>query len=337
MKKILVLAAVLSASVGVSAEKLMVTYDEVGILSGVEFYEEEKEYTYPEGFCSFIYDMDTEEKVKYTKKTQEPEPEPEPVPEPVPEPEPEQEPEPLLGVYENKRDALAAIAVVVDKSRIMKDDEEVWKIGVLYQGGERDFYIADEAVLGSVPDAFPELSGSGVGVLKKGDVINISASLSGKIREVNLIMRADVGGIMSGENDYGYNFEKLYSEGGKIKWSNTVIPTNVFGQTYRGREQYQFGVVRDKRDLYYTIINKAGKADEVRDIQLDPETIVYVCDIGKKFKVSLGTTADIVASVIPQENFDEESNIISWDGGEYVYALSRTINDIAAEVVVFTK
>lgn len=341
MKKLPIVLALLLTSQSVSAAQLIVTYDKDMVLSGVGIYCEDKEYGIADGESAFIYDMDTGERTQYFAPAADDEPESEDKPTDEDEPddtvvEPEEDTS-LPTVYETAKDAISAFAIVTDKSQILQNDDTVWKIDVLYQAKTRELYVSDDITITSAPDAYADLAWESASSLKKGDVINITASTTGKIKGINLIMRLDGYDIINDDMDYGYDFEYLYSSGGVVKWGNESYPIHRFGKDTSGRVQYQFGLIHVKRNLYYTITNKAGKQNEIIDIGILPDTIVYVCDVGRKYEITLGNTSDITASLIPSDSFDDEGNIISWsDEGEYSYALSRTIDGFAAEVVVFT-
>ena len=142
--------------------------------------------------------------------------------------------------------------------------------------------------------------------------------------------------IMTDEIDYGYNFETLFSENGTVSWGGYKYPINRFGKNSNDDVQYQFGVICDERGMFYKISNKAGIYEEMTDIIVMPETIVYLCDFGRRFKVEKGTIEDIRHSYINSADMDSERNIINWSKDtDYVYALSRTVDGIATDVVLF--
>lgn len=337
MKKIIALIMVFFAAHTAFSEKLIVTYDSGKVLSGVQLYKDGAEYPLGDGFFAYIYDMETGERTKYSAPEKDNPPAPD-IPDKTPGEEPDGETgaDKLPTVYEKAKDALSAFAIVTNKSQAMLDDEEVWKTEVLYQGKKREFYIANDVKITSAPDYYGELLEQTAEVLKRGDIINISASLSGRINGIGFIMRLDGYDIIKDDIDCGYDFEHLYSMGGAVRWANEAYPINRFGKTDKAREQYQFGLVCAKKDMYYTITNKAGKAAEMTDILVLPETIVYTCNVGKKYTVAQGSVSDIFPSFIPSQDMDADGNIVNWSDDGYVYALSRTINGIASEVVVFT-
>ena len=333
MKKILPLLAVFMLTTTAYAEKLIVTYDNTNTLYAVSRYEEEKDYNIKDGHKAYIYDMEKDKKEEYKKKEVVIVPEPE-LPAPLPEPElPERKyPE----IYRHEIDAISTFAIVKNVSQVLINDEVMWNVEVLYQGKDKTFIIAEDVYITSAPDYWNDLKGCTADSLKKGDIINITASINGRIREIGFITRIEGYEIITDETDYGYDFEMLFSENGTVSWGNTKYPVNRFGKHSNEKIQYQFGVICDKRGQFYKISNKAGKFEEMTDIIVMPETIVYVCDFGRRFSIEMGTIEDIRHSYINSADMDSERNIINWsEDTDYVYALSRTVDGIATDVVVF--
>lgn len=336
MKKILSFALAFLISNTVYAEKLIVTYDRNNKLSAVSRYEDGRNYDVKDGFSAIIYDMDKETKEKYEPiKVSEEIPQVSPLPEPDNPADTETEiktPE----IYETGKDAISAFAVVKSISQVLLNDETVWKAEVLYQGRECDFYIYDDVKITSAPDYRNELLGSDAGSLKRGDVINVVCSLSGRIYEIGFITRIEPYDIITDDIDYGYSFESLISCGGYVQWDYEKYPVSRFGERRSSRVEYQFGLVCKKNERFYTVTNKAGKESEMIDIPILPETIVYMCDVNNRYKIELGMPSDIRQSYIPGIDMDNSGNIINWsDDTDYVYALSRTINGVASDVIVF--
>lgn len=316
------------------AEKLIVTYDNTNTLYAVSEFEEGKEYDIKEGYKAYVYDMAKDTKEEYKKK--EVVEIPKPVPEPKPTPEPAIPEEKYPSIYRREIDAISAFAVVKNVSQTLLNDEVVWNVEVLYQGKERTFIIGEDVPITSAPDYWNDIKGCTVEALKKGDVINISASISGRIREIGLITRIEGYEIMTDEIDYGYNFETLFSQNGGVYWGGTRFPVNRFGKYSNDDVQYQFGVITDRRGMFYKISNKVGIYEEMTDIIVMPETIVYICDFGRRFSIETGTVEDIRHSYISSADMDSERNIINWsEDTDYSYALSRTIDGVATDVVVF--
>jgi len=326
LKKILALLAVFMITATAHAEKLIVTYDNSNTLYAVSRYEEGKEYDIKDGYKAYVYDMAKDTKEEYKKK--------EVVF--VPQPQPELTEEKYPAIYRREIDAISAFAVVTNVSEALLNDEVVCNIEVLYQGRERTFVVEEDVCIISAPDYWNDLKGMGADVLKKGDVINISASLSGRIRGISLIARIEGDEIMTDGIDYGYDFEMLFSENGTVSWGNTKYPINRFGKYSNDDIQYQFGVICDRRGMFYTISNKAGKSEEMIDIIVLPETIVYICDFGRRLSIERGRVEDIRHSYISSSDMDSEGNIINRsDDTDYAYALSRTVDGVATDVVVF--
>ena len=330
MKKILSVFAAFALTATAHAEKLIVTYDAAGTLSSVLVYDENEEYDIPADFSAFLYDMDLISREKYIPKKEDIEEDKGEVEENNP------SEEEISSIYETKKDAISTFAIVTKVTKTLSNDEVVTKVDVLYQGREQVFLFAEDIKIGSAPENNAELVEKSAENLKRGDVINVSFSFSGKIKTLNLLARLENTEIITDDTDFGYNFEKLYSRGGIIIWGGEAYPVNVFGVEKNKRVQYQFGVITDKQDGFYTITNKAGKADEMTDIYFLPETVCYICDVANKYEVSKGSVYDITKSYIPSSDIDIDGNIIRWDADvEYTYALSRTIDGIATDIIIF--
>ncbi len=322
MKKIIAAVTAFLLTTTVHAEKLLVTYDASGVLSSALVYEEGKTYEIPSGFSAFLYNMEEFLREEYIPKTEEVEEVP-----PV---------EEVSSVYETEKDAISAFAIVTKVSKTLDGDEPAIKVEALYQGREKTFLFAEDITIGSAPEYKPELLGMDAQSLKRGDIINISFAFSGKIKSLNLIARLPDTEIITDNTDFGYSFEKIYSFGGRVWWGSESYPANIFGTEQNERVQYQFGVITDKQDGYYTISNKAGLFNEMTEISFLPETICYICDIGNRYQASLGTVYDIEKSYVPSAYFDDDGNITAWDPDVYyTYALSRTVDGVATDIVIF--
>ncbi len=326
MKKIIALFLAAVTTTTAYGHKLIVTYDNNGTLKAVSNYNEEEAYKPEDGYRAFIYDMSSKE---LSKEEYIPEKEEE-----IPQEKPEDERE-YPSIYKEEIDAISAFGIVEGVSRIVIDDTEATQLDVLFQGEETVFIVSDSALITSAPDAYPELISKTAQSLKRGDVINIAATLSGKIKEIGLVMRIDKNDFMTSDRDYGKDFQKLYSQDSMVRWANKQYPVNVFGDNKSYRVKYQLGVVCQKREDYYAITNKEGKEEEFTYINILPDTIVYVYDMNKKGSVKLGRVHDIFASYLPGAIRKDDGKIVWTDDDEYVYALSRTVDDIATEVVIF--
>lgn len=330
MKKILSLLAVFTLTATAYAEQLIVTYDKDGVLQSVLVYDENKSYNIADDFSAFIYNMDVFSKQKYIplKEDEEANKDEDTEKKPVTQEMP--------SIYETQKDAISTFAIVTKVTKTLINDEIVTKVEVLYQGREEIFIFGEDIKIETAPKYKIELLEKSAENLKCGDIINVSFSFSGKIKKLNLIARFENTEIITNDADFGYSFEKLYSANGLIRWGGEAYPVNIFGQKKNSRVEYQFGVITDKQEGFYTISNKAGKAMEMTEISFLPKTVCYTCDVGNKYEVAKGTVYDITKSYIPSSDIDLDGNITAWDADvEYTYALSRTVDGIATDIVFF--
>lgn len=237
--------------------------------------------------------------------------------------------------YPSELDAATAFMVVKDASVVAVGDELKTSLTVLFRGSEYEFTLDEDKVIETASDAYPELAGAPLSALTEGDVIYCSSSLGGNIRSVELICRAPEEDVVTSDTSFGANFEKLYSRGGAVT-SRYPMPISVYGAANREERQYAFGLIKDKKDKYITLCNKAGVADNDIKISISSDTIVYVYDMSaRKTKLSLG---DI--SYIEKSEFDNSlisnGNITSWNTDcIHNYALVRYAKGRAMEMVVY--
>lgn len=253
-------------------------------------------------------------------------------------PSPSKTPRPTYHpAYESEKDAVEAIAVVRNVNMTDVNGDTKYSINAYYRAEEVTFNIDEDKIIDSAPDAFSELGGQSVGVLKKGDVIMIACTPSGSLKRVDLIARPVKDDIVTGSTDYGDNFEQLFScrgvVGGRTDWKAGVygakLPSDGTG--------YVFGVIRAKDKGSVVLVNKDGMDKDAYYIDLSDNVIVYTCDVSDKNEVSVGGAANIIRSGIAKADLDEDDNIKEWkEGGEYNYALVRVVDQTAVEMVLYT-
>lgn len=322
MKKIFAVLFALSVISSASAEKLIITYDFNNRMQSVELYSPDKTYTLDAGSTAFIYDPFANTREEFF---QNPEPQPEEIPE-----------EKFPSIYKKQVYANNTFAIVTDVYETAVDDERAFAVEVLFQGKETVFYINDSILIGNAPQLYSSLAGQNASALQAGDIINITAYFSGAIREVNLIARMGTEEIITSPTDWGRNFENLCGTGGYIKRGDAQYPISNYGNPVSGEIKYQFGLIYYADDNYYLLTNKDGRSAEFETVEFLPETIVYRCDMSRKAAPKLSDVSAIRSSFILPENIDDDENINAWDSiGTYIYAFSRTVDDIATDIVIF--
>lgn len=238
-------------------------------------------------------------------------------------------------IYEKEVDMIQAMALVKDvETRTNNNDEEIFGVTVLYQGKEMTVGIEDDITISSAPDTYKDLIGKTVESLERGDVICMTANIAGDtIRTVDLLFRPTEEDIVTGETNYGTNFEKLYTQNGKVAGKWDIIP---FGsKPSPERYQYVFGVVAFKDTGSLTLLNRNGVEDEEAELDIRRDTLVYTCDVdGREYTVELGDVSDI-KTTLSQNIFDREDPFVYSDRYRYNYALARVVDGITTELILF--
>lgn len=290
---------------------------------------------------TIIQSFNTIERIEDDALVTDPEKEPESGKDPEKEPEqkPETDPEEeSVGSsrYPTVYDAVTAFMAVKDVAMVSEDNALKTKLTVFYQGVEMLLALEDDIILESAPTAHSALTQGALSELKAGDIIFCTANLSGKIRKVELVFRPFSSDLIMQDIDYGQNFEDLFSIDGAVTVAN-AIPIAVYGSNNSQKQQYGFGLIKEKKERYMTLCNKEGLAEEDIDIILTPDTVVYVYDSYKaKNKIKIGTIADIEKSEIDKPLMDQDGNVLEWSGENiHHYALVRMANGVALDVALY--
>ncbi len=284
-----------------------------------------------------IYYVDTKELVEAENA------EPEPTQTPAATEEPQSDENPAATAkpqtestpYEKEVDGIYAPAIVTEvESDENKDGEGIYAVTLFYHGKEMKIDIDEDLKISTAPDAYSYMKGQTMESLEKGDVICMTASIAGdEIRTVDFIFRPTAEDIITGDADYGENFEKLYASGGKVaeKWSYMKYGEKPSKDKY----QYAFGVVGRMNNNTLTLLNKNGVTDEALEIDVNELANVYICDVsGKEYEVEAGSGNDITAS-IPSKYMSDDKIDLNGDYS-YNYALVRLVDDTATDVVLYT-
>lgn len=238
-------------------------------------------------------------------------------------------------IYEKGADAINGMALVKDVTTdINSNDEEIYSVTLFYNGEEITVGIDEDLTLSSAPDANSELRGQTMGSLKRGDVICLTANISGDtVRTVDLIFRPTAEDIATGSENYGYNFEKLFTQSGKVagKWNYMKYTEKPSSDRYN----YVFGIVADRKPGSLLLINKNATEDEMIDLDIRKDTLVYTCDVyGREYTVEAATIYDIETS-LPSNMFNRDEPFILEDDYSYNYALARVVDGITTEIILF--
>lgn len=316
---------------------IVMCYDENGKLAYSKLFKADEEkfnIELPEkydGMKKKVYFVDTKRfgELKAVEETVAPTDAPQATAEPTKEPV-------QATIYEKQVDAIFAPAVVKDVDlRSGNDGTDVYGITVLYQGEEITVAVEDDLTIATAPSQYADLVGEKMNVLQAGDVIVFEANVAGdRIKNVDFILRPTEEDIVTGDVDYGTNFEKLFVSGGKVAGKWTAMK---YGQSASNdRYQYAFGIIGKKDDNTFTLINMTGSEDSAIELTTVSDTIVYVCDVSEKeLTPEIGDVSDIQTTISKKAFYDTGVADLSEDNS-YNYALVRVVDGIATDVVVYS-
>ena len=264
--------------------------------------------------------------------------EPEETPKVTPTPGP-YNPNEFPAVYEKAINAYYAFAVIEEVSTEAYESEIGTRIKYYYQGEECSDWLSDEVEILSSPDTNPELTGAKLTSLKRGDVVFFNRRINGTIKELAVVYRPAKSDILSSTEDYGTNFEKLFTYNGVVtgysQWKVQPYGTKANSDgTY-----YAFGLVgkRDKTTLY--LLNKSGNVDNTIELTMSEDTPVYICDmeLTKGIETSKSTA---IASCVPNSIWDKaegsDTKAIDLSEVSHDYALARIVDGTVMDIVVYT-
>lgn len=270
----------------------------------------------------------TEEGIQPSEPTAEPTASPSPAPTATPDAS-------YPPVYDTAAVAMQAFMVVDEiNATVAEDGDTVYALKALYQGREIEVTVPDDTTLASAPDVESHLAGASVSALQEGDVIYCTYSFGGRLTDIDLIYRPQSADIITSEEDFGTNFERLFTAGGTVaeRW-----PAISYGSDRFHDNQYAFGLIKENLSGNALVLaNKTGLAENDLELDLLDDTIVYSYDHTLRDKLYIGTAADILKSEIPNSAKDEDDNIIAWDTDTiYNYALVRTNDGVVMDMIVF--
>lgn len=349
MKKIISLVLALSAAAGCMAfaapmqtesKTVLMCYDDNGSLVYSKMYKASEEILsgLPEQYKDTkkkLYLTDTNEIKDFNEtpaETAKPQVTETPTVRPLPTKAPQSD---TPSIYEKEADTLAAPAVVKNvEVRSNSNNEDVYGLTLLYLGSEITIEVAADTAFDTAPEEYAYMKGKTMGSLEEGDVIVLTSNITGtRITGANFIYRPQSEDIATSDNDFGTNFEKLISENGTSVAGKWQI-MGYGAKPSKDRYQYAFGIVGKKSNGTLTLINKSGDEDLGIEIDIEKDTIVYLCDTAAKNEVRIGDTAEITTTISPSA-WDKTGSITLGDDYSYNYALVRVVNGTATEIVVY--
>ncbi|MCH5210520.1 MAG: hypothetical protein J1F01_06090 [Oscillospiraceae bacterium] len=301
--------------------KKKIYFVETGEIKDLELTEDSMSDSMPESTAAPVTTPAAEAKPEATKK---------------PETKPTSKPKSTLpSIYEKEVDSIYAPALVKEVTMsIGADGNEVCAVTMFYQGKELSVDIDTDLEISTAPDEYSFMRGKTVDNLQMGDVICPIANIAGDtIKSVDFIFRPTKDDIATGDTDYGTNFEKLFASNGKVggKWTFMRYGEKPSSEKY----QYAFGIIGKVDKNLLTLINKEGDEDKSIEINMQNDTIVYSCDVdGREYEVEIGSK-ESVSATIPKNAFNKTGKVDLNDDYSYNYALVRTVNDIATEIIVY--
>jgi hypothetical protein len=276
---------------------------------------------------------EAQEETPMPSKTPESSESPVPTSSPSASPAPERTPYP--SIYPSESDAVRAFMVCEKVSYTQNaDNEPAFLVEAFYQGEKVEVMVDSDAVITSAPQRYLYLSGQDASALKKGDVFRLTYNLAKThVTRIDFIFRPDIKTLAYDSENYGDNFEDLFSyNGGVGGMTNWTVAK--YGQKNTAKYQYAFGIIVDKTPNYIALMNKEGKTEDMMEIDVEDGTIVYTCDVSEKYDIKSTSISGVTKTYIPSSLLEEEK--IEWDSSyNYSYALVRIIDDVATDIVVF--
>lgn len=237
-------------------------------------------------------------------------------------------------IYEKEVDAVYAPAVVKEVETTTKDGEDMYAVTLLVQGREVKTLIENDVTFETSSTAYSFMKGKDAGSLEEGDVICLTANVSGtRINHIYFIYRPQDEDIITSSEDFGTNFENLITENGSSvanQWKLMKYGEKASSDRY----QYAFGLVGKVGSNSLTLINKSGSTDKVIEVDTSKDTMVYTCDVSNKNEVEIASVGDIT-STIPKSTFDKDETIDFTNDYSYNYALVRVVDGTATDIVVY--
>lgn len=236
-------------------------------------------------------------------------------------------------VYEIEKDANRAVMVVTSVASVIENEENVCEVKVLFHGRELTYFLPEDISLNAVPEYYDNLAGENVYSLKKGDIIKLNVTFSGKLKSVDLIFRPTSQNPVFSDNDFGDGFLSLFSKNGIVAGEEAYMVATPENGGIKSGYSYAFGIIKDYNDFELQLCDASGKA---LTIDVANKAICYIASKEDKFLPEKASLASIRQSTASKSAFDEDDNFLGWKEDEsYNYAFVRLISNEATEVVLY--
>ena len=258
---------------------------------------------------------------------------------PTPSPAP-YDPNKFPAVYENAANAIYAFAVIDKVSTEMDNSEEGYRVDYYYQGTKHSDWIGDDIEIVTAPDSAQSLKGAKLTSLKRGDVVFLNRRMDGSIKEIAAIYQAQSRDIVNNTEDFGPNFQKLFSVQGKAVAGYSGWGVQSYGQPIASKgTQYAFGVIGRRENTVIYLLNKTGKINSAINLPLADDAMVYICNMQNTQGITVSKPSGIAASipnVMWNKALEDSDPTITFDKSGYNYALARIVDGTVMDIVVYS-
>lgn len=236
--------------------------------------------------------------------------------------------------------AVNAFSVIEQVSSTMNGSEQGYTIDYYYQGSEQSVWLENDIEIVSAPDSQNGVIGSDVSALKRGDVVYLNREFGGEIKEVALLYRPLSGDIVNSSEDYGTNFEKLFSVNGTAVGGYSGWGVASYGSEIPNSGTYfAFGVSarRDGGTLY--LLNKSGDANDAIELSLPEDVIAYRCDMTDTIGIDSIRMSQITSSIPTstwEDAYGSDDSVIELDDTDYDYVLARVVDGTVMDIILYT-
>lgn len=245
-------------------------------------------------------------------------------------------------VYEKAINAVNAFSVIESVSMEEKDGDIGYKLDFYYQGEKRSEWVGSDVSIVSAPDYANYLIDSDISSLKRGDVVYFDRGIFYKeIRQISVIFSAQSSDLITSSEDYGTNFQKLFSVNGTSVGGYSGWGVQSFGaQVPSSGTKYAFGLVARREGTVLYLMNKTGLGSNMIEITAADDTIVYECDMNARQGIEAARINDLQSAFSTTQwnnilSFPDQA--VTFDASDsYSYALVRIVDGKAMDIIVYT-